>query len=102
MVIGEKKHKDDKVPQPYDEAYRQCWKTVSAQDPPETTIVIAGLAPNGDCPIHERWIVCDGKGLRLGTSFSGLGRRGESEVTEMEEAAARRKTRRARGCRRAW
>jgi len=89
MLIGEKKHKDDRVLQPYDEAYRQRWRTVSAQDPPETTIVIAGLVPTGDCPVHERWIVCDGKGLRLGTSFSGLGRKRDSDITELAEAAAR-------------
>lgn len=89
MLVGEKKHKDDRVPEPYEEAYRQRWKAVSAQDPPETTIVVAGLIPTWECPVHERWIVCDGKGLRLGTSFSGLGRRRESDITELVEAAAR-------------
>jgi hypothetical protein len=89
MLIGEKKHKDERVLQPYDEAYRQRWRTVSAQDPPETTIVIAGLVPTGDCPVHERWIVGDGKGLRLGTSFSGLGGKRDSDITELAEPAAR-------------
>ncbi|HEY6345024.1 MAG TPA: hypothetical protein VIY49_26305, partial [Bryobacteraceae bacterium] len=50
---------------------------------------IAGLVPGGDCPVHDRWMVCDGKGLRLGTSFGGLGRRKESDITELAETAAR-------------
>jgi hypothetical protein len=89
MLIGERKHTEDRVPQPYEDTYRQRWRAVSAQDPPEVTIVIAGLVPTGDCPIHQRWILCDGKGLQLGTSFSGLGRKRESEISEMGEAAAR-------------
>jgi hypothetical protein len=89
MVIGEKKHRDDNVAPPYEESYRRHWRTVSAQDPPDTTVVIAGLVPTGDSPIHERWLVTGGRGLRLGTSFSGLGQRRESEIAELGEEAAR-------------
>jgi hypothetical protein len=88
IVAGEKKHKEEGVTAPY-EAYVQSWRSISAQEPPETTIVIAGVIPTGECPIHERWLVSAGKGLRLGTSLSGLGRKRESEITELTEAAAR-------------
>ena len=87
IVAGEKKHKEEGITMPY-EAYGQGWRSISAQEPPETTIVIAGIIPTGECPIHERWLVSAGKGLRLGTSLSGLGQKKESEITELSEAAS--------------
>jgi hypothetical protein len=77
---------------PWEEAYRRYWyENLSDQKPPETDIVIVGTQKGGDLPIHDRWWVTGGKGLRFGSSFNSLGQKKDSEVSSLtpEEVAER-------------
>jgi hypothetical protein len=86
LVTSRRHFVDTKVEQPWDDAIRAAWKRASDQDPPQTTVVIAGLGPGGESPIHERWWLTDREGLRVGTSFGSLGLRRESEWSVMSDA----------------
>ena len=70
------------LPLPWDEAFRDYWKyKLSDQEPPETEIMILGTAARGELPIHDRWMVTKGSGLRLGTSLNSIGIGKESEIS---------------------
>jgi hypothetical protein len=88
ILAGDKKQKDLQLQPPYDDAYEQEWRRISQHNPPQTDLVFAALVRNGDCPIHERWVLSRGKGLKLGSSFSGLGRNRVSEITALPDAVA--------------
>ncbi len=89
LLISEKKQKEAGVAEPFEDAYRKYWRLhVSDQDPPDTDITIVSVTGTGDSPIHDRWIVGNGRGLRLGSSFSGLGRNKLSEVSVLERSVA--------------
>jgi hypothetical protein len=68
--------KAQKVKEPGDrsveEIYSRAWSTISAYPPPSTQVTIIGIQ-SGDSPLHGRYIITDGKGLKIGTSASGLG-----------------------------
>jgi hypothetical protein len=88
ILAGEKKQLELGMHIACDVEYQQHWRTLSQQNAPTTDIVIAGLANNHECPIHERWILAGGKGLRLGTSFSGLGKVRVSEISYLSDTVA--------------
>lgn len=79
------------MPKPWDEEYRRCWvQNVSVHSPPDTEIVLFGVAPNGESAIHDRWILSGEKGLRLGTSINSLGMKlSEISILNSEEAIVR-------------
>lgn len=58
--------------------YKSKWKDISDQSPPETHIYIVGIRSNGDGPIHDRFVISDDKGVSLGTSIGGLGKKDSS------------------------
>ena len=81
--------RQDSVAQPWEESYRTHWRLhVSDIDPPDTDIVIAGREVGGDSPIHDRWWITNGAGLRLGTSFGSLGRGKSSEIAALTSVEA--------------
>ncbi len=41
----------------------------------------AQFEASGDLPIHDRWWITQGHGLRMGTSFNSLGGKRESEIS---------------------
>ncbi|MCW5982999.1 MAG: hypothetical protein KIT09_33220, partial [Bryobacteraceae bacterium] len=87
LLTSEKKQKDAGVAEPFDDAYRRHWRLhVSDQDPPDTDVIIVSVAGTGDSPIHDRWVVSGGAGLRLGSSFSGLGGAKTSEISILERS----------------
>jgi DnaJ-domain-containing protein 1 len=55
-----------------EELYRTAWTIISEYPPPWTQVTIIGIR-SGDSPLHGRFIITDGKGLKMGTSTSGLG-----------------------------
>jgi len=84
-ILTSRKHQDRQTAAaPIEEHYRDKWKEVSDQRPPITEIVVVGNA-HGELPIHDRWWITKGKGLRLGTSFRSLGDRKESEISVLSE-----------------
>jgi hypothetical protein len=89
ILAGEKKHRDLRITGPYDAAYQQQWQTISQHAAPEVDIVVAGFVKNSECPVHERWLLFNGSGLRLGSSFSGLGGSRLTDISEMKSTVAR-------------
>jgi hypothetical protein len=81
-ILTSKKHQDDQhVSAPYDEYYLRHWRTnVSDQDPPPAEIVVVGMPVTGGLPIHDRWWITKGSGIRVGTSYSSLGGKRDSEI----------------------
>ena len=56
-------------------AYAEAWKRLCDHTPPGTEIRVVGKVVGGEAPFHDRWIISNGGGLRLGTSFNGFGRK---------------------------
>ncbi len=90
QILTSKKQQDQEgVPTPWEESYRSYWRSrISEQRPPETDIVVVGIESSGDSPIHDRWILTKGGGLRIGTSFKSLGIGKESEISSLTEDEA--------------
>lgn len=87
-ILTSRRHQEQsKVAQPWDESYRNYWSlSIADQDPPSTEIVVAEMVPSGDSPIHDRWWITDGAGLRMGTSFNSLGVGKLAEVSILSSA----------------
>jgi len=83
QILTSRRHQEDSgVVQPWGEAYSAYWRThISDQDPPNTEIFFVGTAPGGQLPVHDRWWLTSGCGLRCGTSFNGLGHSRDSEIS---------------------
>ncbi|ANJ75847.1 hypothetical protein A9Y76_25635 [Ralstonia insidiosa] len=71
-----------------EEAFRDAWDDLCEQPPPATEIVVIGFGAAGEHPIHDRWIVAESTGLRLGTSANSLGYLRISEISELDEEQA--------------
>jgi hypothetical protein len=86
-ILTSRKHQSDEgVPTPWEEAYQAHWRLhVSESDPGEVRIVIVGSKDSLAMPIHDRWLLIAGAGLRLGTSLNSLGITKASEVTEIAD-----------------
>jgi hypothetical protein len=86
VLASKKEHR--RVGAPYDDTYRAEWARLSAQDPPNTTIILAGAQHSGKFPVHDRWWLTQSSGgLDFGTSVSGLGGRW-SEIKTLAPAVA--------------
>ena len=81
LILTSKKQQDG-LPQPLDETFRTHWRIrISDQDPPDTEIAVVGTETSGELPIHDRWWLTSGSGLRVGTSYNSLGRTKTSEIS---------------------
>ncbi len=69
-----------------DELFYAQWREQSDQDPPATRIVGASLADSTKSVIHDRWLICGNRGLRLGTSFNGIGTGKLSEISRLNDS----------------
>jgi hypothetical protein len=71
------------------DVYTATWRRSFDQAPPAVEIVVIGGETSKASPIHDRWLVSENRGLRLGTSLNSLGQSKDSEVSEMtvEDAA---------------
>jgi hypothetical protein len=78
MVLTSQKH-HERVKSPLEE-YQNQWMKISDVSPPDVELVIIGVEGNGQSPIHDRWILTKGGGLRLGTSLNSLGVTKISEI----------------------
>ncbi len=73
------------VPEPIAGSFRSAWRIrFSAADPPPTVLLFVRTADRGVFPLHDRWILSDSSGLRLGTSLKSLGRGRTSEISCLE------------------
>ncbi|MDH4186488.1 MAG: hypothetical protein OEV08_05795, partial [Nitrospira sp.] len=64
--------------------FKDAWSRMSDSNPPWTQIVIVGTR-SGDSPIHNRYILTEGKGLNLGTSIGGLGNK-DSDLRVLDKS----------------
>lgn len=88
-ILTSKKHHDkEKISSPQTE-YLEYWRRISDQDPPETDIVIVGIESSGKSPVHDRWWITAGGGLKLGTSFNSLGINQDSTISRISETEAK-------------
>ncbi len=58
------------------------WKELSADPLPRFEVVVVSTIDTLRCPLHDRWVLTSMGGLRLGTSFSGFGKR-VSEISRV-------------------
>lgn len=56
-----------------DEVFLGRWREVCDLDPPVGKVVSIGTMKNSASVIHDRWLISGERGLKLGTSFNGIG-----------------------------
>lgn len=66
-----------------EDGFYDHWKSNFDMNPPEAEIAIVGFGQEGKHPIHDRWILSNHSGMRLGTSISSLGLARISELSEI-------------------
>jgi len=72
-----------------EDGYRAAWvRKYGEISPPQTDIAVLGLEGSGGSPVHDRWLVCNNGGIRLGTSFNSIGGNKDSEVSFFNEEEA--------------
>jgi hypothetical protein len=67
------------------EAFAEKWKQISDIDPPDIEIILIGTDPDGVSPMHDRWWITEGAGLRIGTSANSIGAGRISEVVALDQ-----------------
>ena len=55
------------------QTYGSAWRSICDQAPPQTEIIRVGLVQNSKTPFHDRWVLTEGTGIRLGTSLNSIG-----------------------------
>jgi hypothetical protein len=73
------------------DVYLEAWRRLYDQLPPRTQIAIIGGERSKESPIHDRWLLSGGAGLRFGSSFNSLGITKESEISEIAAEDVRQK-----------
>jgi hypothetical protein len=71
--------------------YLETWRRLYDQVPPRARIAIIGGERTGESPIHDRWLLSGGSGLRFGASLNYLGITKDSEISEMSAEDAKQK-----------
>ena len=61
------------------DVYGSEWRRFCDQSPPHTEILRVAFVDSGATPIHDRWILSEFAGLRIGTSLNSIG----SKLTEL-------------------
>lgn len=64
-----------------EDAFLEAWTNSMDQDPPDAEIIAVNYVGDDRSPIHDRWLIVGGRGLRLGTSFNSLGAGKVSEIS---------------------
>lgn len=67
-----------------DEKFLENWWAIKDQDPPATQIIAVSQADSIKTPLHDRWILCESHGVRLGTSFNSIGKGKLSEISKID------------------
>lgn len=88
ILTSRRQQDQEKVSWPWDEYFLRYWHdNFSDEKPPKTEIVVVG-GKNGELPIHDRWWLTKGGGLRFGGSFGGVGKSRDSEISVLTAAEA--------------
>ena len=78
-ILTSKKH-NSKHAGGISDTYLAAWRDLCDQSPPDTEILVVGIEGTGEAPFHDRWILSQSAGLRLGTSLNSLGVR-DTEIS---------------------
>lgn len=87
ILTSRKHHKQEGVVSAFEE-YPARWRELSAQEPPKAEIVIVGIEPSGKSPLHDRVLLTEGAGLKLGTSWNSIGKTQESVISVLSKSDA--------------
>jgi hypothetical protein len=87
-ILTSKKHHSQEGMSLPDDEYPQYWRRISDQNPPETEMVIVGIESSGKSPVHDRWWLTKGGGVKMGISFNSHGKTQDSTITRISEAEA--------------
>lgn len=82
FIVTSRQHQDKEYGKcDLSDKYLMHWRlNISENAPPDTEIIVVGTHSNGQLPIHDRWIVTDRSGIRIGTSINSLGKTRDSEI----------------------
>ena len=73
---------------PLYESYKTEWQRISAQEPPKVEIVAVGFEDSGKSPIHDRYLLAESGGIKIGTSWNSIGLSQGSTLNILSEAEA--------------
>lgn len=85
IVLTSKKHCRSEGTTDIDELFHITWTQISDMSPPDLTINVINVAETNEHPIHDRWILAESSGLRLGTSNNSIGINKISEISELSD-----------------
>ncbi len=71
-------------------AFLKEWAERRSERPPETRIVVVGTRDSHRCPFHDRLYLTEEKGLSVGSSYGGLGKR-DSIISEFPNIKAQQR-----------
>lgn len=83
--------RENKVLEDIEVSYRDLWKNkLSMFDTDRIRIIVINIEGVGTFPVHDRWLLTNSSGLRIGTSLNSIGLNKISEVSKMdpEESSA--------------
>ena len=84
-IVSDLKRYRDGTPS---DVFTAAWNRLVAVAPPITDILLMTTEKSQVFPIHDRWMVSKASGLRIGTSFNGLGARKASEISKVDKPKA--------------
>lgn len=90
VAVSKKHLREQGIVSPED-AFAEAWTTSYDFSPPPTEFAVAGLAKDGQHPIHDRWIVTENGGLSIGSSIKSMGSGRTSDVTILDSASSTEK-----------
>lgn len=71
-----------------EDSFLDAWQEISDVAPPKVRFAIVGYGPAGKHPVHDRWIVSESSGIRLGSSINSIGLTRISDLSEMTSVDA--------------
>ncbi|WP_323774079.1 hypothetical protein [Alcanivorax sp.] len=84
VLTSLKTQQDKNLTDNIQDKYKSAWgRQYGEISHPQTDIAVLGMEGSGGSPIHDRWIVSNVGGIRIGTSFKSLGGDKDSEISFM-------------------
>lgn len=88
VLTSRKQQTKDGISGNYEEAFSRHWRvSISDQSPPDSDVIVVGTASKGDLPLHDRWIILEDCGIRIGTSLKSIGVSKGAELSVLSEQA---------------
>jgi hypothetical protein len=71
-----------------EDSFLDAWQEISDIAPPKVRFAIVGYGSAGKHPVHDRWIVSESSGIRLGSSINSIGLTRISDLSQMTDVDA--------------